>query len=375
MPYYIEAELLSPTAVSLSRATGNLLDTLHYIPGSMLRGAIAQQYISSHTNPGKEFTPDARFRALFLDNPVRFPDLHPGASGIWPRSARQCKLEPDKHPKVDLLLASAAGIAVGPECQCGAKLEIPKGFRAHTRNGFESRVVCTRRVAHVEIDPHLQRARAGQFHSSRLLEAGQAFGGVIGEDGPGVEHLVALVGAGMGVFLGRGRSRGQGKAWVRLIEEPGARPDLVSRIRDLNVATGALYPELRNQIWLTVTLGSPAICLDRWLASRGWIEPGEDLHPGLKGYGLQSWFSGMATVSGWHAAAGLPKPDVEAIAAGSCFLYSRPAPADREAEYARVAELLTPLETAGIGERREEGFGEISVCEPIHHELAPRRIP
>ena len=71
-----------------------------------------------------------------------------------------------------------------------------------------------------------------------------------------------------------------------------------------------------------------------------------------------------APVSGWNAALGLPKEDDRAIAAGSVFFF----------EYLgdnpdSLSQRLKCLESAGLGERRSEGFGRVIVCDPFHWEV------
>jgi hypothetical protein len=78
----------------------------------------------------------------------------------------------------------------------------------------------------------------------------------------------------------------------------------------------------------------------------------------------------VTDIAGWNAAAQMPKPEVRAIAPGSAFLFCRGGIANPEQEYARLAEALSAAEQEGVGERVEEGFGEIAFCLPFHSELA-----
>jgi CRISPR-associated protein Csx10 len=58
---------------------------------------------------------------------------------------------------------------------------------------------------------------------------------------------------------------------------------------------------------------------------------------------------------------GLPKPLLPAIARGSVFTYS----ADRQ-DRDTVLAWLQQLEQNGVGERLQEGYGQIEVNSPFH---------
>ncbi|HHC25086.1 MAG TPA: hypothetical protein ENK58_06700 [Desulfobacterales bacterium] len=67
------------------------------------------------------------------------------------------------------------------------------------------------------------------------------------------------------------------------------------------------------------------------------------------------------TVRGWQSAWNLPKPDDLSVAMGSVFLFQY-----NEDEPEKLENLLNELAVNGIGLRREEGFGRISVCDDLH---------
>lgn len=226
MTFDLIATAKSPLALSVGRATGNDLETLAFLPGRAVRGAVAQSYLDADGS-----AEGAAFRALFLNGLVRFGDMRIGTAKVWPLSVRACKLYPDDHPKVDLLLNAAAGIATSPECDvkdCGSKLEHPAGYYREVGEiggvKFARAHVATRRVAHVEIDPATLRARSGQFHSSRLISADQVFEGRVWAEREGEAELRKLLADERTLWIGRGKTRGQGRVSVRLIDS-GARTD------------------------------------------------------------------------------------------------------------------------------------------------------
>jgi CRISPR-associated protein Csx10 len=80
------------------------------------------------------------------------------------------------------------------------------------------------------------------------------------------------------------------------------------------------------------------------------------------GPGRAVLFLSTVTVPGWNAALGLPKPDTVALARGSVLLGQ----CDAGQEQA-VLTRLEQIEAEGVGERRNEGFGRVAVCYPIHY--------
>jgi CRISPR-associated protein Csx10 len=72
-------------------------------------------------------------------------------------------------------------------------------------------------------------------------------------------------------------------------------------------------------------------------------------------------FLAPAVVAGCNAAQGLPKPDTHAISRGSVLAFSAP-----KDSAAALRAHLQQLETEGLGERRAEGFGKLTVCHPFH---------
>ncbi|MCL4703993.1 hypothetical protein KJ068_02465, partial [bacterium] len=76
-------------------------------------------------------------------------------------------------------------------------------------------------------------------------------------------------------------------------------------------------------------------------------------------------FLSKAIVAGWNAAQGLPKPDTAVLARGSVFGFRAPRENSEE-----IKTKLRALEMSGVGERRAEGFGQITVCHPFHVKYA-----
>jgi len=380
MRYRVFATAETPFAISVRRATGNDLDTQRFIPGTVIRGALAAAYLAEHNEP------DAAFHALFLQKLVRFGDLRIGDARPWPLSVRQCAAKPDEHPKIDNLLRAGAEGVLPIECQDPEenpedrpKLEPPQGYYRF-KQPDPSRVlqycgeeVGSRRLAHAEIDPLFLKARPGQFHSSQLVDQAQEFSGFFHARDEGEAALLSLIGKGRDVYVGRGRSRGQGRVRVSIFEEAARSP---SRIRDKIERMNQVARRLGGQndsVVFSCTLDSATVLYDRWLRPRSCLEARDlGLAPAAneEPYEIVAQFQRTAPITGWHAKGGLPKSETVAVSPGSCFLFRRHRCADPEVEYQRLAVIFAGLEECGVGERLDEGFGEVTFCRTLHCELA-----
>lgn len=357
------AYLETPLALSVRRATGNDLDTLRHIPGTVLRGALAQAWCESGRNV------DGAFQELFVSGKVRYGDLRINGSRTASLSARICTRAEGDHGLADHLLQAAARTTIGAECPvCGAKRRRVTEFVQRDRtNGFVLEAVRTRRIAHTAIEPRLLRVAPGQFHSSQVISEGQVFLGYIeAEEGPR-SLLQAFVGGGMTLYFGRGRTRGQGQvSFSATAVTPPADGSLEERVRDFNDTAHELFPSLRKYLLFSCTLQSPTLLLDEWLMSKSEIE-GDDLSASVSEFKLLASFRDMSLFSGWNQKAGLPKSDMWVLKPGSAFLLGKEvAPETRDEELRMAAAALAePLEK-GIGERRDEGLGEITICDEFH---------
>lgn len=350
------ARLETPTAISQRRATGNDLDTLAFVPGTTLRGALAETCLRQGS------AEDRTFATLFLEDQVRFGDLRLGGNARWPLSARWCRENPE-HPLMDLLFLYGAreltpagnkpDLEALLECQatagrggtCKAKMGYPgEGYYfLNSNQRYEAGNPDTRRVAHVEIDPGVLRSRNGRFHSASVLTRHQTFEGKIWASPEGAETLKKITGKGLPLWIGRGRSRGQGRITLWVDDDQGISTDeMEQQINTFNQAAVRAFSCFAGQVLFSCTLDSAAILFDEFLLSKDSVSAA-DIDPELEGYKLLTCFTRPVDIVGWNAGprAQLPKPEVRAIAAGSCFLFAHEQTSDRKQQVRRVAEILT----------------------------------
>ncbi len=373
MRYRVSVRLLSPLAISATQASGNFLETLPYIPGTVWRGALAARAIRERSLAQPETDP--WFRETFLEGKFRFGDLRIRGGEVWPLSGRQCRQYGTSHGDVDFLIGAGRQQSLIEECPaCEAKLERPRHFMVRQGREWKGVEPRTRMTGHSAIDPWTMRAADGQLFQTVIVERGEIFSGTLWVD----DEVAAGDCKSLEEFqtrrltLGRGSTRGQGIAELHLSpaeigSETEAKESLRSRLLALNDAW-----DRADEVVFSLTLGSPCIVLDRWLLSRSYPSTA-DLAEAcgapegtLDGYRLVSQYSQWTRTAGWNAQAGLPKSSESAIAAGSSFLFSRRIePGERDQELNRVAELFAAFDR-GVGERWEEGFGEAVFCHEYH---------
>jgi hypothetical protein len=149
-------------------------------------------------------------------------------------------------------------------------------------------------------------------------------------------------------------------------------PPLIERIRGMQAKLRET-PDHAGDAAFSVTFRARAILLDDYLRFRSRVTL-EDLGGAradrlgvlLKGFRPATRFTRTDWVYGWSAGARLPKSPDLAVAAGACFLFVRRGSPLSEDEIAVLCDGLEEFEASGLGERLEEGFGRVVICDPFH---------
>ncbi|MBI2566884.1 MAG: hypothetical protein HYV63_07635 [Candidatus Schekmanbacteria bacterium] len=399
----LEAELLAPLVLKGNRQSQRS-DCLDCIPGTTLRGALAGAYLRFGGTPA-----EAAFRRLFLDaQQARWATLRTGLH-VPPLTAASCKRSPgfsgqDEHGVVDLLVAvlrapEGEGREECPRPGCGQPLKPFGKAYDRTSTGPKSTSAPKATAMHVGIDRDTGAARHSIFFSEEAIadfSSEEAIAGDAGDAGApsrqptptrivlrGVVELGdaaradfdALLGDLGGIVrIGRSRSRGRGKVCLKLRETLAApsAADYEATARDLAAAA-------RRSGERVLTLGFPngAILVDEvlrfandpavsipWLpALDRWDSPPDRIRPLYARTRLQ-------LVRGWNVAHQLPRQDDMGILSGSVFAYTVPA-----AQWPGIAAELVALAEHGVGLRREEGFGTVSICDRFHLDAAIPAAP
>jgi CRISPR-associated protein Csx10 len=383
----VEIEAGSPLVFSERRPAGQFRETLPFVPGTALRGALAQELIDSGMT-----TNDSDFKALFIDNAPFFRNAYlavdDGDHGIplpsrpLPATAYSCKAEPgfEGHGVHDSLIDRLCFEELGIDfplylpkcnkCEDGGRVEAFSGFHCGKKSisapfQLTTRVAINRRRKVAEesmlyspmVISDYDRNKPTMFHGSI----------VVAKENEDVvkKHLSGLT------HIGSGVSRGFGRVKITVADAPP--DDLKSRFGNFNKKVAA-----RWGLWRRLSKGESAepghyfavmLMSDVILKQDGWT-PTVRLETSLlrdagKGAVLVRCYAPADYRGGWNTAWGLPK-DTDLVARmGSVYVYHVP-PLDQYED--RIA-VLRALEEHGVGERRAEGYGQVRVCDEFHLEI------
>jgi len=366
----------APLALHQTRAGVQYVGTLDAIPGTALRGALAEAYLAEHG------APDDTFRALFLSDQVQYGDLWPSLEGkqtmLLPATAQACKRHGLKHRQSfrDALLDVWSASGDDRKCpECGESLDRVSGYLGHL-----DPVKPISPSSRLRVSTAIERstgtvAREMLFTQHTLVGQGASdarepllFKGTVRLTDPALQNELAHLLQAFPLFLGAGRSRGLGQVEVKTWSEAPATEPLAERYQQFNAAVQRAGGDASKR-YFSLTLLSHLALRDELLRPvLGEISP---QHFGLPegvtwvrypGSDQPVLFLSAITVPGWNAAMGLPKPDTVALARGSVLLGQ----CDAGQEQAVVTR-LEQIEAEGVGERRDEGFGRVAVCYPIHY--------
>lgn len=373
-PHIVTAEALAPLVIKENRQSSKS-GTLTYIPGTTLLGAAAAAYCRSSGAPA-----DAEFRHIFIENPVCFPDLLPSQDPCaetkpLPLTAVSCKRLPGfrkegRHGVRDTLALTAVSRTTGKsvsqtawDCDHpGCRNEVKKFEGVWNGDCKSPRSAATSELyrRHIGIARLTRTVAPGIFYTTQSIN-----NFVTEDDGPssnqifcGLTRLSAAQVAVLNqifagpVFVGAGRTRGFGEIRLSLNEVDEPTLDLVGwdmRFRDLAQA------DLPDGLYFSITLRSHAVLVDNFLRNVA------DLDLQIEGVDEVARALKSVPIKGWNWAWGMAKPDEVGIARGSVFLFRYGGSQPDE-----LARQLSRVNTEGIGLRRQEGFGAVSVCDPLH---------
>ncbi len=382
MKYYrMTAKLLSPLMIQGNRQS-NTRESIEYLPGSTLRGALAAKFFLVQGGPE-----DDAFRSLFLDDPVCFPNLLPAdehgkiLSQVLPMTSISCKREPGfkekgKHGVKDTLAVNAASriTQTSPnekfwECpECEEDMKPFPGFWSGVSDAPCKFQLTPLYHRHTGIDRATGTIAPGMFFVNQVMADfykdeydeyhPQYLSGGIFMNEEQLEMLTPLIEDSL--FVGADRTRGLGEIQVSL--EEFLSPDI--KLEEWNEMFKAKLESIENSmpqdalsgLYFSIKLESHAILTDKFLRPSSDIEEfsSPDFKPILK-------MTKAQTIPGWQSAWNLPKPNDLVVTMGSVFLFQYKG---ENAE--KLKSLLNELVVKGIGLRREEGFGRISVCDSLH---------
>jgi CRISPR-associated protein Csx10 len=396
----------SPLAIGRQKPGGSISEVETYLPGSVIRGAIAGLMIRQAQATGTDFAndPESDFKTLFIDGGAIFQNAYPAIfdSGdsfqvnsevrVLPATALSAKGKPGFKPKgngvfdstIDRFCADRCGQVYDPNCpEDGGRVDPFKVFYSHTEDGYHVHSTSTRLLTRAGINRRRATAEDQFLYSTQVLDETRGKGDKVVQMVFGGSILVVesiaedfyqyLEDNATNLRIGGSTSRGLGKISLQL-ELIEAKSDLNDRLTAFNLAF-----QQRWQLWqmfdrsqanpttdrtfFTIGLQSEAILSERWqrsmVISAAMLQTAVGKLPGA--LRLEVAYSSYDYRSGWNNAWGLMKDTELVTERGAVYLFSIDT-----VDLAAWIVALTDLENCGIGDRLMEGFGQIRVCDDFH---------
>ncbi|KAB8321189.1 hypothetical protein SD81_006850 [Tolypothrix campylonemoides VB511288] len=321
-----------------------------YIPGSVIRGALISRYLKHNQIQDPDIVADENIRRLFFNGETRYLNAY-----LWTSDLKQPRSLPipyswfkdkDAEPPMDIYDLSLIEVANLPNYIS------PKRLSEYfcTLNDRYVRLYREKRRINIHNQRDRRRGRAteqtGTVFRYAALDQGQTFQAVVlGEDAD-LQTIAQLLRQNENLWLGGSQSAGYGHTKI-------------SQIQDCETwnEVGVSVENRIQRNSLHITLVSDTILRDA--AGQYIVEPPLQLLAealGLEQHQLKSSlrksYMTSTLIGGFNRKWGLPLPQVQALAAGSVFVFA-PIPLTSEQIYT--------LEANGIGERRVEGFGRVVV--------------
>jgi CRISPR-associated protein Csx10 len=408
----------SPLSLGTMKAyTGTLIETGDYVAGGQLRGALGamRNFVSS--------SEQAEIDQL-LGTPgqvgIQFPNCYlSGDRPAYPLpfTAQSCKRksgfvgidkkEKDHHGVADTLLMQLAYDRIaGADGQwhiplpfqykcpkCGHRTELFTGVvESRGPRDYTKPEVSSHRQTRVAINRARLTAEESQLYTVQAIDEGSLFVGVIDVDDARIQ--LARKWLPKITRIGGRTSRGFGRVAVE-VKDARWSESLWNRLESFNqkhrefeadlraIAHEPPAPEtrtlftinLRSDALLRTREGLPTLRFDATLlrdALDGLLTEDERSRYSLDSFNFKliAEYTQPQTVSGWQTAWQLPKEVLLASRRGGLYVFAAETGGDENRQGNLIA-LLEKLEAAGIGEMREDGYGQIVVCDPFHLEVNP----
>lgn len=403
----LEIKALSPLAIARYKPGGSISEAVDYIPGTVIRGAIAAQILNESGHQFTNLTENGGdFQALFLsDNPAIFQNAYPALvingkiipqarlddSGVLPTTALSSKNKPGFKTKnngvfdtlIDRFCAEGYGYPYDPNCPKDGGRVDPAGisFYCKFNKKYHSLSANKRLLTRVGINRRRAASEEEILYSVEVLNESQekkqqpvCYRGAILVEDDLAESLGNFIEQRNQNFrLGGSTSRGLGKVEITTKNPVSARMNVEQKITNFTKSIQDRWREWRifgiplqelssDRTYFTLDLQSDAILTENWrrttVISEKMLQQFAKVEDSsLK---LEAAYTSYDYLSGWNSAWGLMK-DVELITnKGSVYLFST-----SQAE--PWIERLGELEMSGLGDRTSEGFGQIQICNQFHN--------
>ncbi len=412
MKFIINATAQTPLSFRSGRSDTDT-STLTHIPGSAMLGGLAQAHTLLH--PGQT----TQFEQFFLRG-VRFSNLYPSYSKKWdenekakqsltdvelavyplPNTARSCKRFPgfrfdankngEQHGVSDHLFSTLLFELSGQthinalerqkKCShsgCSELMDHIDGFYRRGFNGNEYGQPKAKEILRTRtgINRFTGTVQQQILYSRTALTEGSTFWGTIDVSDEVADKFLDFVesaGETGLIRVGNNRTRGFGRINIGLNETPIdksiEKTKLIERLDRFNTALQTEAKSagitLKHSFYVPLMLTADAILYDHLLRPQTTLT--EDYFQRiyqLDGVEIVYRNFHARRVMGWNNLWRLPKADDLALTMGSVFVLGFNQPSSDN-----IYQTLLELQLNGIGERRNEGFGQLLIANPFHWE-------
>lgn len=385
----LEITALAPLVFAERKAGVQFRDSLRYVPGATLFGALGA--LLGNTLEAASFT--QLFQQLRCHN--AYP-MQPGDAWVrpLPRTAIAPKgAEPDHVPYDSLVervcweQQQPAALIYSPTDDNGRPWDTANWpFYALNGNTFKKRSITQRVLTRVSINRQRGTAEDERLYSPLVLTEASydkeqdcvqptRFLGSLVLPATATEVQAAL---GQITHLGGRQSSGLGAVTIQMRESTAADTptQILERITQLTKRfqdCASLYATLHGQPWeigdrsiFTINLLADAI-----LFERGWLPTIEfNAQMLYEATGIEAElrrsFTSSTHIGGWHVMWQRPKPSAVAVRMGSVYVFQT-----KRSLTAADCAALAHLQLEGIGERRAEGYGQVRICDEFHLAAGP----
>ena len=399
---YIKA--LSPLAIGRRRPGGSISEVEDYIPGTVIRGAIAGKMLRESGLGSTDLsTEGGDFQALFLnDEPAIFQNAYPATLPTknqpreleiycLPATALSSKTNPGFKKSrdddgvfdtvIDRFCAKNYGYPYDPCTLKGERVDGFSGFYCRFNSRYYTPSSSKRLLTRVGINRRRATAEDEILYSVEVLNESKSVekrpviykSSILVQEDTLANALQQYIHARSSHFrFGGSTSRGLGSVEITAHTPVPVNLNTQSRINKFNKILKTRWQdwqvfgtpeknEIENRTFFTVGLQSAAILAEHWQRTTVISKPmlQEFARVMDNSLELHDTYSSYDYRSGWNSAWGLMK-DIELVTnKGSVYLYSTTNP---DVWW----QALSDLEMKGVGERTSEGFGQIRICDEFH---------
>ncbi len=369
--YVVTLRTDSPLIVGTTQSAGNYRQTESNVSGKTWRGAIADTLRRSGEDHDKGL-----FNTLFLQpemDQIHFGTLVPVQNvedTLPPPTRFSCKRKPVEHGFFDTLVRQyALEVALTgqipdwlDQMRCPVCGEVAE-MNTELLSGDEIATLATTHTAINRLRRVAEDTLLYTEEGTLLKSAATVYAGWLDIPEQLVESLRGFLVEGRALRIGGSRSRGMGRVTIEGFEPLRFSEVLEDRVVRFNQAirdvlhfykdqTNSDYPELfaaEQNRFFTLNLRDEAIFLKNGLPS-----PDPELPDGITV--VSRWIT-WRNVGGWHMAARLPRRTNMSV--NGVYLCRFEDDIDFEK--------LCALERDGVGHLREQGYGQVYVCDPVHY--------